>query len=226
MSTLEECLRQLMIDDFGSVSKFAEYAELPKTTVYNLLTRGIAGGSFEVVQKIYGVLGLGWNVLKFDSDYDYQELKRKRDERRASYENNYQDVKVFGRIAAGTPIEMECGDFDFPAPRKVMEHHPNAFFLEVEGESMNRVLPNGCYALVDPDRKHDVRDKRAYAVCVNGYDATIKRIHKLNNGFELVPDSTDPTYKPKIFDYGEEGTEVITIIGEVVWYTVPFDFEI
>ena len=88
---------------------------------------------------------------------------------------------------------------------------------------MNRVLPNGCMALVDPCEAME-RDGEPYAVCVNGYDATIKRVRTLANGFELDPDSTDPTYKPTIYVYGVEGTETITVIGRVVWYCVPFDW--
>lgn len=140
------------------------------------------------------------------------------------------DAPLFGRIAAGTPLEMgdpeNWPDNKVQIPSAVMDEHPDSFLLTVTGNSMNRVLPNGCYALIDPNRKEPVIDNRAYAVCVNGYDATIKRVHKLANGFELVPDSTDPTYKPKVYDYGEPGTDVITILGEVVWYTIPYDFEI
>lgn len=51
-------------------------------------------------------------------------------------------------------------------------------------------------------------------------------MQRLANGFMLSPDSTDPTYKPKVYDYDEEGTETITVIGRVVWYCVPFDFDI
>ncbi len=136
------------------------------------------------------------------------------------------DVRVFGRIAAGTPIEMEEGDYAFPAPIEIMKHHPRAFFLETEGESMNRKIPNGSYALIDPDRTEPLIDGRAYAVCVNGYDATLKRVHQLSNGIELVPDSTDPTIKPIVFDFADENAETVTILGEVVWYSIPFDFEI
>ena len=88
---------------------------------------------------------------------------------------------------------------------------------------MNRVLPDGCYALIDPCEDVE-RDNQPYAVCVNGYDATIKRVHKLANGFELVPDSTDPTYKAKVYDYGEPETETVTVIGRVVYYVLPFDW--
>lgn len=135
----------------------------------------------------------------------------------------WKEVPLYGSIAAGTPIEMIEVEGTHPIPAKMSERFPCAFLLEVKGESMNRILPNGSYALVDPCEDVD-RDNQPYAVCVNGYDATVKRVHKLNNGFELVPDSTDPTYKPVVYDYGVEGTEVITVIGRVVYYVLPFDW--
>lgn len=140
-------------------------------------------------------------------------------------DSRFRLVPMFGRIAAGTPIAMEGAEDHIPVPREVMARHPRAFLLRVDGESMNRVLPNGCYALVDPDDKEPV-DNRAYAVCVNGYDATVKRVRRLANGFELAPDSTDPTYRPMVYDYGVEGTDEITVIGRVFWYTLPFDWTI
>lgn len=141
----------------------------------------------------------------------------------ASNGSLFTDVPHVGSIAAGTPIEMMEIEDTQPVPTKVMEKHPDAFLLTVEGHSMDRILPDGCYALIDPcdDIEHD---GQPYAICVNGYNATIKRVKKLANGFELAPDSTDPTYKPKIYDYGEEGTEQITVIGRVVYHVIPFDW--
>lgn len=68
--------------------------------------------------------------------------------------------------------------------------------------------------------------RSAYAVCVNGYKATIKRVRKLANGVELVPDSHDPTQRPIVFDYADDDAEEVTVIGRVVWATMPFDYEI
>ncbi len=133
------------------------------------------------------------------------------------------DVPLYGSIAAGMPIEMDAADDMHPIPSSVHRMWPDAFLLRVEGRSMDRILPDGCYALVDP-RRDVVHDGMPHAVCMNGYDATVKRVRRLANGFELAPDSMDPTYKPKIYDYGEAGTEEITIIGEVVWYCVPDDW--
>ena len=140
-----------------------------------------------------------------------------------AHEDQFVDVPLYGSIAAGTPIEMMEVEDTFPVPEKMHDAYPEAFLLKVEGESMNRILPNGCYALVDPcDTAED--NGAPYAVCVNGYDATIKRVRKLNNGFELVPDSTDPTYPVQTYNYNEPGTETITVIGRVVYYVLPFDW--
>ncbi len=133
-------------------------------------------------------------------------------------------VPLYGEIAAGTPIEMTTITKTVEVPSEVRNKYPNAFLLRVEGNSMSCILPNGCYALVDPC-KEVLCNGAPYAVCVNGYAATIKRVRRLNNGFELVPDSTDPTYKPKVYDYGEDGTETVTVIGRVVWYCIPTDWE-
>lgn len=137
---------------------------------------------------------------------------------------SFVDTPVYGSIAAGTPIEMIQVEDTFPLPKEKHDEYPDAFFLKVKGESMNRVLPNGVLALVDPCEAIDY-DNEPYAICVNGYDATIKRVHKLNNGFELVPDSTDPTFKPVVYDYGVEGTDTITPIGRVVYHVIPFDWK-
>lgn len=137
--------------------------------------------------------------------------------------SGFVEVPLLGSIAAGTPMEMVETDESHPVPAKVMEKYPDAKLLKVKGNSMNRILPDGCYALVDPCEEVE-RDNQPYAVCVNGHDATIKRVHKLENGFELVPDSTDPTFKSQLFDYGEPDTETITVIGRVVYHVLPFDW--
>lgn len=137
------------------------------------------------------------------------------------------DVPLFGSIAAGTPLTMEdpydMADEQFPIPQKLQDKYGSCFLLKVKGDSMNRVIPNGSYALIKP-ADEIVHDGAPYALCVNGHDATIKRVHQLNNGFELIPDSTDPTYQTKTYNYNDPDTETITIIGEVVYYVLPYDW--
>lgn len=172
----------------------------------------------ELTDKIYRELNIDWDTAKLGDDYRGLKLKT------AAPNTNMVDVPLYGAIAAGTPIEMTPVENTQPIPAKVHELHPDAFLLKVEGNSMNRVLPNGSYALIDPCKTVE-RDGAPYAVCVNGYDATIKRVRKLNNGFQLVPDSTDPTYEAKTYNYNEPETQTITVIGRVVYYVLPFDWE-
>lgn len=133
-------------------------------------------------------------------------------------------VPLYGSIAAGAPIEMLQIEEIHPVPNAPLLRYPKAFYLRVKGESMNRVLPNGSYALVCPTS--EVVDGSVYAVSVGSSDATVKRVRKLNNGIALEPDSNDPTYKSQVFDYGDGERETLSVIGRVVWFCVPYDYEI
>lgn len=212
MGQLEDRLKERIDDVYGSVPKFAESVGIPTSTIYTVLRRGVNAGSVSTVLPVLAALGIDSNWI----------IKNRLIEVGKSG-SEFVDVPLLGSIAAGTPMEMVETEDTHPVPTKVMEQYPDAKLLKVKGSSMNRVLPDGCYALIDPCEEIE-RDNQPHAVCVNGYDATIKRVHKLANGFELVPDSTDPTFKPKIYDYGEPDTETVTVIGRVVYYVLPFDW--
>lgn len=218
METLEDAIRRLIKKNYGSIPKFAAVIDVPENSIYSALSRGMGNTRTELTDKIYRELNIDWDTAKLGDDYRGLKLKT------AVPNTNMVDVPLYGAIAAGTPIEMTPVENTQPIPAKVHELHPDAFLLKVEGNSMNRVLPNGSYALIDPCKTVE-RDGAPYAVCVNGYDATIKRVRKLNNGFQLVPDSTDPTYEVKTYNYNEPETQTITVIGRVVYYVLPFDWE-
>lgn len=212
MGKLEDDIKERIEYYYGSIPKFAKEIDMSPQTIYTVLKSGIGGGSVNTVLPILTKLGIDSNWI----------IKNRLIEVGKSGED-FVDVPLYGSIAAGTPIEMVEVEGTHPVPAKVCDRYPNAFLLKVEGDSMNRILPDGCYALVNPCETVEDNGK-PYAVCVNGYDATIKRVRKLNNGFELVPDSTDPTYTVQTFNYNEPGTETITVIGEVVYYVLPFDW--
>lgn len=215
MGKLEDALKSLIKSEYGGVPKFAEQANLPPTTVYNALDRGMANTRTETTDKIYRTLNID---LETASLTDFRKLRIK-----DGNQNDFVDVPLYGSIAAGTPIEMIAVDDYHPIPAPMHDRYPNAFLLKVSGESMNHILPNGSFALIDP-REEIVKDNDPYAVCINGFDATIKRVKRLENGFQLVPDSTDPTFPVQTFNYNEPGTDEITVIGKVVWHVIPFDW--
>lgn len=217
MGMLEDSVRKLIDSKYNSVNAFANKFEIPANSVYNALNRGFVNTRTELTDSIFRALDVDWNSVKAEP---FIGLKLKGD----SPEDGYVEVPLYGSISAGTPIEMIETSESFVIPNALNEKYPNAFLLKVKGESMNKKIPNGSYALIDPIK--EVINGKVYAVCVNGFEATIKRVRQLNNGFELIPDSTDPTYKAAVYDYGEPGTEEITVLGRVVWYCIPFDYEI
>lgn len=149
----------------------------------------------------------------------------KRSLRQASAATSH-TVPLYGSISAGQPLEMLPVQEYADVPASVAHRYPNAFFLKVNGESMNRCIPNGCLALINPVKALDAScDGYVFALCVNGSDATLKRVHLLHNGVELLPDSTDPTFEPYIIDF-RKTDETLRVIGEVVWFCSPLDFRL
>lgn len=72
----------------------------------------------------------------------------------------------------------------------------------------------------------EVLDGAIYAVIVGASEATVKRVRKLNNGISLVPESNDSTFRTQVFDYSEGNNETLSVIGRVVWFCMPFDYEL
>lgn len=120
---------------------------------------------------------------------------------------------VYGRISAGQPNwAEECIEGRIPVDPDLMDivNPEECFFLRVNGESMNKEIRNGAYALI---RKTDVVDDGDIAVVlVNGYDATIKKFSKQGDFVVLEPMSTDPSFKTQIYTKDTE----IKIIGKYI----------
>ena len=218
METIEEAIRRLIKEEYGSITKFAKEAGLPPTSVYSCLDRGIANTRTELSDKIYRTLNVDWDTAKLGSDYRCLKPKV------ANLPNDVTDVPPYNPTTTDTPTRTAPLENTPPIPAAVCQKHPNAFLLKVEDESMNKVLPKRSYALVDPCDTVEI-DEAPYAVCTNDHDVTIRRVRKLNNGFRLTPDSTDPTYETEIRNYNEPNVQAITVMGRVVYYVLPLDWE-
>lgn len=120
---------------------------------------------------------------------------------------------VYGQISAGQPNwAEECIEGRLMLDPDLMgiinpEEH---FFLRINGESMNKIIRNGAFALI---HKQDiVNDGEIAVVLVNGYDATLKKFTKKGDVIVLEPESTDPSFKTQIYDK----TTPIKILGKYV----------
>ena len=144
-----------------------------------------------------------------------------------------QDIFMFGYVPlvdemlAGEPVQSQRVDESMPVPSEVLSRHPHAFLLRVTGNSVNRKIPKGYYALVDPDER-EISERGLYAICVSGVGVTIRHVKKLDNGYELAPESYDPTCLSIVLDYNDptDAKKGVTVVGRVVYAMMPFDYEV
>lgn len=128
------------------------------------------------------------------------------------YSNLYM-CPVYGRIAAGQPNWAEErieGRIPIDLDLMNIVNPEEYFFLRVNGESMNKIVKNGAFALIH--KQDTVNDGEIAVVLVNGYDATLKKFTKQKNLVLLEPQSTDESFKTQVYDK----TTSIKILGKYV----------
>lgn len=120
---------------------------------------------------------------------------------------------VYGRISAGEPNwAEECMEGKMPIDPELMNiiNPEECYFLKVNGESMNKIIKNGAFALI---RRTDwVENGEIAVVLVNGFDATLKKFTKQGDLIILEPMSDDPNFTTQVYNKDTE----IKIIGKYI----------
>ena len=100
----------------------------------------------------------------------------------------------------------------------------NIILLKINGESMNKIIPNGSYIVVDTSRNtiHDIKDRDIVVFSENGSYSVKRYINdSVNQRILFKPDSTDDTFTAIEVKY--ENSEYLRLIGKVVKYIVNLD---
>ena len=92
--------------------------------------------------------------------------------------------------------------------------HPNAYFLEVEGDCMDKAYPEGCLILVDPDR--EPRNGSIAAVSIDGSDYVMRRLLRTANTMILAPESFNTEHEDIVVTASSGKT--VNLAGTVVWF--------
>lgn len=117
-------------------------------------------------------------------------------------------VPLVGDIAAGNWQEAIQNPIEMLAVPVAHAGGPNIFALRPRGTSMNLIVPEGGYVIVDPDFD-GLREGLIYAVMNNEGETTLKRFRQ--DPARLEPCSSDPSHKPI-----ELGQQPFTVIGRAV----------
>lgn len=132
-------------------------------------------------------------------------------------------IPVYGNVAAGIPIEaIDNFDSTNPDDWEEIDQHTAAngeyFALRIKGESMEPKISSGDIVIVR--KQEDVENGDIAIVCVNGDEATCKKIKKTPEGVMLI--SLNPAYEPMFFTKKQVQTLPITILGRVVELRAKF----
>jgi len=114
-------------------------------------------------------------------------------------------LPVIGQVSCGNWLEAIEDTTDYVPTTYDSQ---NAFALRPIGESMNKIIREGGFIVVDPDLV-DLIDGKYYVVMNSQGEATAKQYK--GNPARLVPCSSNPSYKEIAV-----GREHFTVVGQIV----------
>lgn len=122
-------------------------------------------------------------------------------------------IKIYGRVAAGVPLEMIEDIYDEEEIHPDMLKGGQEYFgLVIHGDSMEPRMQEGDVVIVR--KQEDAETGDTVIVTVNGDDATCKKLKKYRDGIELI--GTNPSFHPIFFSEAEIISKPVTILGKVV----------
>ncbi len=125
-------------------------------------------------------------------------------------------------VSAGSPVNIE-GMKDVPniyVPDELLGSYAGSkrlFFLKVNGESMNKIIPNGStIGVISYDSINDIKNGDIVVYSTEDHSFAVKYFYKEKNKLIFKPSSTYHYYYDLVFDINDN----IRIIGKVVIYSV------
>lgn len=128
---------------------------------------------------------------------------------------------LLGRVHAGEAQEPDVLQDAIPVPYEIIKRHPQGYFLQVEGDCMDRVYPEGCYILIDPEQRPS--NGSIAVVSIDGADYVMRRLYRGANTLILSPDSHNAEYEDMVFAATTEHT--VEFHGTVVWFQSSKEME-
>ena len=127
-------------------------------------------------------------------------------------------IPVYGRVAAGVPIEAIEEIIDYEEIDEEMAKRGEYIALQVHGSSMEPRFTEGDVVIVR--LQPDVESGEIAIIFVNGSESTMKRLVKRSSGIQLI--STNPAFDPMYYTNEEVLSLPITVLGKVVELRAKF----
>lgn len=130
-------------------------------------------------------------------------------------------MPLLGRVHAGDAQEPDIICEKISVPYEIWNRHKDAYLLEVEGNCMSRIYPEGCYVAIDG--KVEPQNGSVAVVSIDGADYVMRKLYRGANTLILSPDSWENGYEDIVIKEGDEHT--VEFVGTVVWFQPSKEME-
>ena len=210
---LAENIRKFRTDADLTQAKLADLVGVTRATVTQWET-GWSQPRMGAVEKLSEVLGVSMSELVDGSNIKRVPGAITPPEPRKAY------LPLLGKVHAGDAQEPQVLDERISLPYEVWERHRDGYFLQVEGQCMSKIYPEGSYILIDPTQR-PVNGSIA-VVSIDGADYVMRRLYKGSSVLVLSPDSWEDGYEDIVIA-GDDHT--VEFVGSVVWFQASGELE-
>ena len=127
-------------------------------------------------------------------------------------------IPILGSVAAGIPLECIEDIKGYVEIPRLLAKRGKYFALEIKGKSMEPDMRTGDIIIIRQQKT--IENSEIAVVVINGEEATVKEIKRLDNGIMLIPHNRE--FQPMFFNAEEIENKPVEIIGKVVelrrWY--------
>lgn len=136
------------------------------------------------------------------------------------------NMNFYGPVSAGKLENLDCTTTDsviqMSLPESMLGKHgdrKDLFMMKVNGESMNKVMPNGSFIVCVPIELSELKNNDIVIFSYDN-DYAIKRVIKSNNSNKVIfrPESYDNSFYDIFFDSDEIND--LKIYAKVIFYAV------
>lgn len=195
-----------------SADKLGELIGKDRATVYRYENNEIDNMPYTIVSKLSEILEvqpsylMGWDN-ESDNHVPYTKY-------------NYFQTPISAGIPNNVDGITECETIN--VPDNLMGKHAGnntIFFTHINGESMNKVLPDKSVIAVKPITIEELKDGDI-VVYSDAYDYGVKRFYRIGERLLFKPESKNPTFTDNIYSIDNDE---LKIHGKVISYTVVID---
>ena len=211
---LEDKIKELIIEKYGSVRQFALKIDVPYTTIDSILKRGIDNSNVSNVIKMCKALGISVdksiesNEIISNLTFDNATL--------IDIDSDTIQIPVLGTIKAGIAIEAQQDILEYIDIPKSWTRGGKSFYgLKISGDSMQPKYNEKDIVIFEHTEDYTIANNKDCAVMVNGFDATFKNVTINENGITLIPynPNNSDNYQPTFYNKEQISSLPVKIVG-------------